>query len=190
MTERPGTNMSAGAIQTTGRDLDIAVDGRGWIAVSGADGKEAYTRAGDLKITPEGLLQTGAGLSVIGESGKPITIPPAQKMEIGTDGTISIVPQGANATNTVITDRIKLVNPDPASLEKRDDGLMHPTQAGVIPADANVTVVQGALESSNVNALSAMVEMIELSKNFELQTKVMKNIDDVAGTASKLMQMA
>ncbi len=190
MTERPGTNMSAGAIQTTGRDLDIAVDGSGWIAVSGADGKEAYTRAGDLKITPEGLLQTGAGLSVIGESGKPITIPPAQKMEIGTDGTISIVPQGANATNTVITERIKLVNPDPASLEKRDDGLMHPTQAGVIPADANVTVVQGALESSNVNALSAMVEMIELSKNFELQTKVMKNIDDLAGTASKLMQMA
>ncbi len=190
MSERPGTDMSNGGIQTTGRDLDVAVNGKGWIAVRNTDGQEAYSRAGDLKVTPEGLLQNGAGLSILGEGGQPITIPPAQKMEIGTDGTISIVPQGVNATNSVIVDRIKLVNPEPADLEKREDGLMHAKQGGVIPADANVNLIQGSLESSNVNALSAMVEMIELSRNFELQSKVMKNIDDVSGSTAKLMQMA
>ena len=190
MSERPGSDMSTGAMQTTGRDLDVAINGPGWIAVAGKDGAEAYTRAGDLTITPAGLLQNGAGLSILGEGGQPIILPPAQKIDIGLDGTISIVPQGANATNTVIADRIKLINPDPAQLEKRSDGLMHSKQAGPIPADANVTLASGVLEGSNVNALTAMIEMIELSKNFELQSKVMKSVDDNAGVTAKLMQMA
>jgi flagellar basal-body rod protein FlgF len=192
MTERPGTDLSSGALQTTGKDLDVAINGNGWFAVMGKDGKEAYTRAGDLKLTPEGQLQNGAGLPVLGEGGQPIAVPPAQKMEIGRDGTISIIPQGSNATVLVQVERIKLVNPDPANLEKLDDGLMHLKQGGALPLppDANVNLIQGSLEGSNVNALSAMVEMIELSRNFELQTKVMKNVDDNAGVTAKLMQMA
>lgn len=190
MTERPGSDFSAGTLQTTGRDLDVAIDGHGWMAVSGKDGSEAYSRAGDLRITPEGLLQNGAGLSILGESGKPIVIPPAQKMEIGSDGTITIVPQGTNPTNAAVVDRIKLVNPDINNLEKLEDGLMHAKQGGALPANANVSLVQGSLESSNVNAMSAMVEMIELARNFELQTKVMKNVDENAGVTAKLMQMA
>jgi len=192
MTERPGSDLSSGGLQTTGRDLDIAINGEGWIAVRAGDGSEAYTRAGDLRITPDGLLENGAGQQVIGETGAPIAIPPAQKVEIGRDGTISIIPQGSNATVTALVDRIKLVNPGNDALEKREDGLMHLKQAGGPPiqADANINLIQGSLESSNVNALSAMVEMIELSRNFELQSKVMKNIDNVAGSATKLMQMA
>ncbi len=192
MTERPGTDMSSGGLQTTGRELDIAINGEGWFAVRGQDGGEAYTRAGDLRMTPQGLLENGAGLQFLGESGQPIAIPPAQKVEIGRDGTISIIPQGSNATTLVVVDRIKLVNPGNANLEKRDDGLMHLKQAGAAPppADANISIMQGMLEGSNVNAMSAMVEMIELARNFELQTKVMKNADDNAGTTAKLMQMA
>lgn len=192
MTERPGSDLSSGGLQTTGRDLDVAINGNGWIAVRAGDGSEAYTRAGDLRITPDGLLENGAGQPVIGETGAPIAIPPAQKVEIGRDGTISIIPQGSNATVTALVDRIKLVNPGNDALEKREDGLMHLKQAGGPPiqADANINLIQGSLESSNVNALSAMVEMIELSRNFELQSKVMKNIDNVAGSAAKLMQMA
>ncbi|MGY6277663.1 flagellar basal-body rod protein FlgF [Methylomonas sp. MgM2] len=192
MTERPGTNLSTGNLQTTGRDLDVAIDGDGWFAVRAKDGSEAYARAGDLRITPQGLLENGAGLQLIGERGQPIAIPPAQKVEIGRDGTISIVPQGSNAATLAQIDRIKLVNPGNDKLEKREDGLMHLKQAGgpPIPADANVKLVQGTLESSNVNALSAMVEMIELARNFELQTKFMKSADDNASVSAKLMQMA
>jgi flagellar basal-body rod protein FlgF len=189
MTERPGTDLSPGVMQQTGRELDVAIDGDGWLAVQGADGKEAYTRAGDLRMTPEGLLQTGAGLQILGQDG-PIAIPPSQKLTIGKDGTISIIPLGSNATNTAVIDRIKLVKPALANLEKLNDGLLHVKAGTTAEASADVTLVQGALEGSNVNAIGAMVEMIELAKNFELQTKVMKNADENAGTSAKLMQMA
>ncbi|MEQ1621386.1 MAG: flagellar basal-body rod protein FlgF [Methylococcales bacterium] len=189
MTEKPGTDLSAGAMQTTGAELDVAIKGEGYFAVQGPDGKEAYTRAGDLRVTPEGLLQTGGGLQIIGQNG-PIAIPPSEKLTIGGDGTISIIPLGTgNATTLVEVDRIKLVKPDAALVEKRADGLLHLKGDQAIEASADVSVVQGALESSNVNAISAMVEMIELAKNFELQTKVMKNVDENSGVSARLMQM-
>jgi len=190
MTERPGSDLSSGALQTTGNELDVAINGPGWISVTTPDGKEAYTRAGDLRIAPEGQLQTSSGLAVVGEAALGITIPPARKIDIGDDGTINIVPQGENSTNTVIVDRIKLVNPDPASLEKREDGLMHTKDGAVQTADANVVLVQGALENSNVNPMAAMVEMIELSRNFDLQSKVMKTADETANSTAKIMQVA
>ena len=190
MTERPGTDLSHGAMQTTGRDLDVAINGEGFIAVQGTDGKEAYTRAGDLRVTPEGLLQTGAGLQVLGQGG-PIAIPPSEKLTIGDDGTISIIPRGAgNATTLLEVDRIKLVNPPLANLEKLNDGLLHTKDEQPLAADANVKLASGVLEGSNVNPINAMVDMIELARNFELQTKVMKNVDENAGASAKLMQLA
>ena len=190
MTERPGTDLSPGSIHTTGRDLDVAVNGDGWIAVLNQDGKEAYTRAGNLRVTPQGLLQTGTGQSVLGDNG-PLAIPEADKLEIGRDGTISIIPIGDNATTLVQVGRIKLVNPALSDLEKLNDGLMSLKEGVAKPkADANIVLVQGALEGSNVNAIDAMVEMIELARNFELQVKVMQTVDDNSGASSRLMQMA
>ncbi len=190
MTERPGVDLSPGVLQSTGRELDVAVNGDGWIVVQGKDGQEAYTRAGDLRISPEGILQTGAGLQILGDDG-PLAIPEAAKVEIGRDGSISIIPLGDNASTLVGVGRIKLVNPNPEDLEKLNDGLLTlKPGTPALEADANVVLVQGALESSNVNAISAMVEMIELSRNFELQVKVMKQADENSGVSAKLMQLA
>ena len=189
MAERPGTDLTPGAVQQTGRELDVAVDGEGWLAVQGADGKEAYTRAGDLRITPEGLLQTGAGLQVMGQDG-PISVPPSQKLEIGKDGTISVIPLGGTSTSLAAIDRIKLVKPALDNLEKGSDGLMHTKDRKPVEASADVSLIQGAVEGSNVNAISAMVDMIELAKNFELQTKVMKTADENASASARLMQLA
>ena len=190
MAERPGTDMAPGAIQTTGRELDVAINGDGWIAVQGEDGRESYTRAGDFRLTTTGLLQTGTGLQVLGNDG-PIAIPPADKLEIGRDGTISIIPLGDNASTLVEVDRIKLVNAPLEKLEKLSNGQIHLKQ-GEKPliADAKVKLIQGSLESSNVNAIDAMVEMIELARNFELQVKVMQTADENSGASAKLMQMA
>ena len=189
MTERPGTDFTPGAIQTTGKELDVAINGKGFFAVQDSEGKEAYTRAGDLHLTPEGLLQTGTGLQVIGQNG-PIAVPPAQKMDIGSDGTISIMPLCANPNALVVLDRIKMVDLPENTIAKKTDGLIH-TQDGLPQqASANVSLVQGALESSNVNSIQAMVEMIELSKNFELQSKVMKSANELSGVSAKLMQMS
>jgi flagellar basal-body rod protein FlgF len=189
MVEKPGADLSSGSMQTTGRDLDVAINGDGWLVVQGSEGKEAYTRSGDLRITSEGLLQTGAGLQIMGQDG-PISIPPAQKLAIGQDGTISIIPLGSNTTNMAVIDRIKLAKPEKDNLEKRNDGLMHVKDGKAAEASTDVTLVQGALEGSNVNAIGAMVDMIELAKNFELQTKVMKNVDENSRVSAQLMQMA
>jgi len=189
MVERPGSDFRAGSVITTGNDLDVAIKGDSWFAVKGVDGKEAYTRSGDLRITPEGRLETGSGRAILGDAG-PINIPPAEKIDIGSDGTISIIPLGETETTVAIIGRIKMVKAGLDNLEKRFDGLMHTKDGSVLVADANASLVQGALEGSNVNAVSALVEMIELARNFELQTKVMKNADDNSAVSAKLMQMA
>lgn len=195
MSERPGTDFQEGEIQTTEDPYNIAIKGSGWLAVQDKTGKEAYTRQGELKVNANGQLLTGDGLPLMGNNG-PIALPPFDKLDIGSDGTISIIPQGGNGLAIAAVDRIKLVNPPLTDMEKKEDGLMHLIpplngQPAQIPqADANVQVVQGALEGSNVNGIAAMVEMIELSRNFELQTKVMKTVNEDAAAAAKLMSLA
>jgi len=188
MTERPGVDLSIGSLQTTGRDLDVAINGEGWLAVQAKDGGEAYTRAGDLHITPEGQLVTGSGLPVLGNAG-PIAIPPAQKVEIGTDGTISIIPQGANATALAVLDRIKLVKPDKFQLEKGADGLMRIKDGAPVEATNDVRLVTGSLEGSNVSTVEEMVHMIELAREFEYQIKMMKTVEDNGNASAELMRI-
>src|SRR5690606_25246815 len=106
--EGAGWDATQGALAATGRDLDIGVQGEGWIAVQGPDGREAYTRAGDLRIDPSGLLKNGAGHPVMGEGG-PISVPPHASLVIGSDGAVSIVPLGQGPETTAVVGRIKLV---------------------------------------------------------------------------------
>jgi flagellar basal-body rod protein FlgF len=189
MSERPNVDFTPGTIQTTGRELDVAIQGDGWISVQAKDGSEAYTRAGDLRVSSIGLLQTSAGLPVIGNSG-PIAIPPAQKIEIGVDGTISVVPPGSNSPALAVIDQIKLVKPPIDQLEKSNDGLLRLKERGSFPPSAEVKLVAGALEASNVNAVDAMVNMIELARQFELNMKMMKAVDDNEAASARLMQSA
>ncbi len=189
LVERPGVNFTHGALQPTGRDLDVAVKGDGWIAVQAKDGAEAYTRAGDLRISPEGLLQTSSGLPVLGNGG-PIAIPDAEKLEIGSDGTISVIPVGQNSTTLAVIDRIKLVSPSADQLVKGNDGLLHLKGGGELDPSDNIGLVSGRLESSNVNAVEAMVNMIELARQFELQVKMMKTVDENSSTTAQMMRVA
>ncbi|MDZ7802618.1 flagellar basal-body rod protein FlgF [Thiohalophilus sp.] len=189
MTEKPGTDLNPGSLMTTGRSLDVALKGQGWIAVQGQDGNEAYTRAGDLQVTSTGLLQTGAGHLVMGEAG-PISLPPSSKVEIGGDGTISLIAQGDEAANMQEVDRIKLVNPPADELYKGEDGLMRLAEGEQAQADANVRLAVGALESSNVNIAEALVNMIDLARQFEMQVKMMKTAERNDQKAAQIMQMS
>ena len=188
MVERPGVDFTAGGIETTGRNLDIMVNGEGWIAVRAKDGKEAYTRAGDLHITEQGQLLTGSGLPVIGNDG-PISVPPAQQVEIGSDGTLSIIPLGGTPNTVVTVDRIKLVKPELAQLEKGTDGMMRLKGGTPATADAEVKVASGALEGSNVSAVEEMVQMIQLQRQYEMQLKLMKTVEDDGAASAQLMRM-
>lgn len=184
-----GWNFEPGPMQNTGRQLDVAIQGRGWLAVQAPDQGEAYTRAGDLRIGPGGILQTGAGEAVLGEGG-PIAIPPYEQLVIGSDGSISIVPLGQSANTLATIDRLRLVDPDPALLEKSEDGSIRTVDGSVPEAAAQVRIASGVLEGSNVNAVTALISMLELTRHYETQVKLMKTADDNAATAARLMQIS
>ncbi|MHB8346862.1 MAG: flagellar basal-body rod protein FlgF [Acidiferrobacterales bacterium] len=186
MQERAGVDFKPGIIQSTGRPLDVAINGSGFIAVQAPDGSEAYTRAGNLQVTANGILTTGAGYPVIGNSG-PIAIPPSQKITIGSDGTISVLPAGETPEAMAVIDRIKLVDPPVGSLMKGSDGLIRMQNGSSAPADANVKLVTGSIESSNVNVVDAMVNMISLARKFEMQIKMMHTTQQDDTSAAQLM---
>lgn len=182
-----GWDSTQGALTTTGRDLDVGVHGQGWIAVQGADGREAYTRAGDLHIEPNGQLLNGMGHQVLGEGG-PISVPPHSSVLVGADGTISIVPIGQGPETTAQVGRLKLVNPPAESLARGEDGLFRMIDGADAPPDASVRVASGSLESSNVNIADAMVHMIELARHFDLQVKAMRSAEENAAASAQLLK--
>jgi flagellar basal-body rod protein FlgF len=182
-------DLTPGPIITTGRDLDIAVKGNGLIAVQAPDGGEAYTRAGDLQINNAGLLTTGAGYPVMGNNG-PIAIPPHQELKIGADGTISILPIGQTPNTIAIVDRIKLADAGAEPLVKTAEGLLQPASGDILPANAATTVQSGVLETSNVNGINALANMIELSRKYEIQVKLFKAAEDNDSAATQLLSLA
>lgn len=183
-----GTDLSQGPVASTGRDLDVAIQGNGFLAVQGPDGEEAYTRAGDLRINAGGLLTTGIGHLVIGDGG-PVAIPPNSSLLIGTDGTVSIQPLGQGPETLAIVDRIKLVDPDVVLLQKGSDGLMHLPEGAVADPSANVRLMAGALEQSNVNISKTLVNMIELSRQYEMQVNVIKTAKENADAAAQMINV-
>lgn len=189
MAERPGVDFSRGTLMATGRDLDVAVNGDGWIAVQGADGREAYTRAGDLRVNSAGQLTNGAGRAVLGDAG-PLVIPPYESLEIGGDGTVTIRPIGQAPNTLAEVGRIKLVDHVPGQLEKGEDGLLRSRDGNLLPPSVNVSLLNGNLESSNVSTVEAMTNMIELSRSFEMQIKLMKTAEDNDAQSARMMQMS
>jgi flagellar basal-body rod protein FlgF len=187
MSERPGTDFSDGPMVDTGRDLDVAVKGNGWIAVQTPDGGEAYTRSASMNIDALGVLRTGNGLPVMGNGG-PIAVPPQEQIEIGADGTISIRSMGEGPRVMAQIDRIKLVKPDLSNMEKGPDGLIHTKDGQPAAADADVQVESGFQQASNVNAVEEMTQVLALSRQFELHIKMMKTAEDDDQSSARVLQ--
>ncbi|MDQ3268325.1 MAG: flagellar basal-body rod protein FlgF [Pseudomonadota bacterium] len=183
-----GVNLSPGAMQPTGRNLDIAVQGRGWIAVQLENGSEAYTRNGSFQVTTEGILQTRSGMNVAGDAGL-ITIPPNTEVTVAKDGTISTVPSGLSPNQVAVVGRIKLVNPSEDQMVRGDDGLFRTRDGKPVAANVEVTVAPGNLESSNVDTVEVMVNMISLARQFDMHMKMLQSADNNAKQASQLLNM-
>jgi len=184
--ERPGYNLTEGGLITTGNPLDIAIKGEGWLSVQRPDGSEAYTREGNLKINSSGQLVNGSGYQVLGDGG-PISVPPVEKIQIGVDGTITILPVGAPKNALAILDRLKLVNPQSSDIRKGVDGLFERIDGNSDPADASVKIVTETLEGSNVSAINELTDMIALSRQFEMKVKFMKNFEDLGNQTDRLL---
>ncbi|VAW63972.1 Flagellar basal-body rod protein FlgF [hydrothermal vent metagenome] len=180
-------DLTPGSIITTDNELDVAINGKGFIVVQNAQGEEAYTRAGNLKLDSIGRLTTGEGFSVVGNAG-PVALPPAEKIDIGRDGTISIVPVGQAASALVVAERIKLVNPDVKELYKGADGLLHMKSGLVQPASVDVKLESGVLENSNVNAVGQMIELISNARQFETSIKLMQEAKATDEASARLLR--
>jgi flagellar basal-body rod protein FlgF len=183
-----GTDFRQGPIEQTGRDLDIAINGPGWFAVQARGGGEALTRRGDFRVDEFGQLVNGAGETLIGDAG-PIALPPFSSLSIGSDGTISLVPLGERPDAVAALDRIKLVNPPEDEISKNEYGELQVRDGLPVAPSADVQLVTGSLESSNVDTVGAMVHMIELSRQFEQFMKLAKVGEDIDTSSSSLMRL-
>lgn len=181
-----GTDMRSGPLMQTGRALDVAIMGEGWLAVQLPEGGEGYTRVGNLQVGPEGQLTTMESRPLIGDGG-PVVVPPGAQVMVGADGSINAgVPGEGNGMTTV--GRLKLVNPDIRDMLRRDDGLFHMADGNALPQAApGVQIVSGALEGSNVNAVEAMVSMISNARRYEMQMKTLQTAEANAQQADKLL---
>ncbi|WP_417437129.1 flagellar basal body rod protein FlgF [Idiomarina abyssalis] len=190
MTESPGQNFASGAIQATGRNMDVAIKDQGWIAVDDGNGNERYTRNGSLEVGTDGMLKNSNGQTVLGDNG-PIFVPmPIDNLVIGSNGNVSIRPMGAPADAMEVVGRIKLVNPPNGNIEKGNDGLFKLKDGQQAFADANVKLEIGALEGSNVNSVEEMTHMIALQRQYEMNVKLMKTADENAQRSESLMRMS
>ena len=175
-----------GPMMATGRPLDVAIQGAGWIAVEAPNGQEAYTRAGNLQTNANGQLQTASGLNVLGDGG-PITLPPDSSITISPDGTVSSVPLYGTPNAVTVVGQIKLVNPPETDLVRGDDGLFRVRSGQPQEMDTNVRLAPETLEGSNVNPVDAMVNLISLARQFEMQVKMLQMADGNASKADQIL---
>lgn len=183
-----GWDASGGVVMQTGNALDVSLAEGRWLAVQSADGREAYTRAGNLRLTSLGQLVTHAGQPVLGDGG-PLSVPPNTSLSIGEDGTVSIVPQGQGPEVKAEVGRMKIVIGGPDSLDRGKDGLMYAHDDAELLASAGASLTVGTLESSNVNAADAMVNMINLSRQFEMQVRMMRAVNENEQAAQSIVRM-
>lgn len=181
-----GHSDAPGPVTNTGRNLDVAVRGGSFLSVQGLDGTEAYTRAGALEVNPEGTLVNAQGLPVLSDGG-PLTVPAGAQVDIGEDGTVTARVPGQPGQ---ALGRLKLVTPDDENrLRRGEDGLFRPVQGDTLNADATARVQSGALEGSNVNPIEAMVGMIAVARQFEVQMRMLQNGEKNDQTAAQLLSL-
>ena len=181
-------DMRSGTITHSGRDLDVALAGDAMLTVQAPDGEESYTRRGDLQISATGLLTTGDGHPVQGTSG-PITLPPYDSVAIDAEGRIHIVPAGGDPQQPQEIDRLRLVTPAGSDIVKGLDGLFRVNGGGILPDDPDARVITRSIEGSNVNATTALVEMIEASRSWDTQLKLIGDARDLDAATTELMQL-
>lgn len=183
-----GVSNTSGSLNTTGNALDVALNADRWFAVQDGAGGTGYTRAGDLRVSQNGLLTTASGLQLLDAGGAPMTIPPNNGLEIGTDGTISVIPQGSPASSMTQIGRLQVVQTTTRDLVRGEDGLMRQAPGATPPPPAAGAVLStGVLEGSNVDTTGALVSMIELARQFEMQVRVLQSGDESARSANSLL---
>ena len=170
-----------GTLTTTGGSLDLAIEGAGFFQIEMPDGRTAYTRAGDFKLSAEGTIVTDDGMPLVPQ----IQVPEGtQSLTVGTDGTISAQLPGQSELQEL--GRIETARfTNTAGLESLGNNLLAETpasgqpQVGTAGLDGRGSIRQGSLESSNVNVVEELVDMIETQRAYEVNSKMIKATDEM-----------
>jgi flagellar basal-body rod protein FlgF len=185
-----GADMRTARVVPTGNPLDVALEGQALIAYQSPDRQgEIYSRRGDLRVAPSGVIENGEGLAVLGEGGTPITVPPGFSISLAADGTVlASDPAAPNAAAEAI-DRIRLVNPEGSPLAKGVDSFLKVPGGGVLPPDPTARLTSGVLEMSNVETADTLVQMIEAQRAFEQRAKIIATAGTLDEAGSGLMAL-
>jgi flagellar basal-body rod protein FlgF len=180
------TPMAHGRLVSTGRPLDVALAGEAWLAVRAADGTEAYTRRGDLALDAAGRLTTGDGRPLLDPEGRDIILPPGVQPSLAPDGTLSAqIPGDAEPQ---ILGRLKLVEGGPreTGFDKRPDGLF--ASATPLAPSPSARLVSGTLETANLEATQAMVELVEQVRAFEASSRLLRTARELDEAGARLIR--
>lgn len=183
----PGSNFAPGPLTSTGNPLDVAIKEKGFFAVIRGDGSEAYTRSGQLTLDDEGFLRSASGTRVVGVDGDIWVEPGSTDLQIGPTGLIQATLPGDSQAS--VMGQLKLVNPPPHTLTRDGDGLFVSSE-GSLPHSDDVVVQSHAMEMSNVNVASAMVEMIQQNRLFDLNIRMVQVAEQNAKSAGSLMSLS
>ena len=183
-------DMKPGTVNMTGRNLDISLDGSQLLGVLAADGSVAYTRRGDLSIARDGTLHTGAGDQVLSDAGGRITLPALGSFKIGADGSVLVSPQGDQTSTFVPLARLQIVQPADGKVVLREDGLFKSADGQPFPASTSPRLTAGGLEGSNASVFAALIDMVSLSRRYEMQIKVLKQADELAQRTQQLSKLS
>ena len=175
----------SGTLKQTGRELDVAVDGPGWLVVRGDGEEEGLTRGGALVLTATGELLAGPGLPLVGTGGV-VTLPEFTSVAIGADGTVSVVPRGGTESEVVTS--LRLVNPPAALLKRGVDGLFRMSDGSRPAVDASVKVAGGVLEQSNVNAVEQYLALVSAGRNMDVHVRLLRSFDQVASRGNEVLR--
>ena len=172
-------SMKAGPVIVTGNDLDISLSAHTVMGVTAPDGTLAFTRRGDLRVNAAGALETGNGNVVRSQSGGALTVPLGVKVTINSDGSVyGIDPAQAGTVQPVLIANLLLRDSSTTPLQRREDGLFAvagaPRGQDITPGPITPGLTSGALEGSNVNAISVMVKMMDQARSFEQQVNMIK----------------
>lgn len=178
---------SQGSLQQTGNPLDVAIEGNGFLPIMRPTGEQAYTRAGSLKLDAEGRLVTSDGLPIE----PPITVPTdATAVTIATDGTVSATRPGQ--PQAAALGQLQLVTfPNPGGLQGVGRNLYEATAAsgdalaGAAGTEGRGTLMQGALESANVEVVNEMIALIRTQRAYEINSKVISAADEMLRNATQ-----
>ena len=187
--------LDPGPLMVTGRDLDVALNYKTVLGVTGTNGELAFTRRGDLKVNANGVLETGSGHLVRGQDGGPITVPPGFKISFGSDGNLYATdPAQQGVPQQQLIAQLMLRDASTTPLSKREDGLFK-----VVGKDAGTDFASGpgpvsltpqALEGSSVNPMASMVKLIEQSRSFEHQVRLIKESKSNDESGASMMKVS